>query len=358
MNDVDTTEKPKTNRRNYRGGLFWPVILITVGALFLLRNFNLLTGDVGSTLLQLWPLLFILIGLDSLFQRNGLAGPVFLIGLGVVFLLNNFGNLPWNAWELILHLWPVLIIAIGLDIIIGRRSAWGALLSLVLMLGIAAGALLLIGAGASANNDAFTWKPDANVTRINASLVPVVGSLRVNNLQEGNSLAEAVLHTQKGEDIDKQMTSDGTFYINSQGNVFFAPVGKADRWKWDFSFTPSLPIDMKVSMGVGEIELDINHLQVDQLDVTLGVGKVTVVLPAKALHGKLNCAIGETMLVIPKGVEVQIKVKAGITSVKVPAGFTHSGDIYSSAGYTNTDATRIELEIEQAIGELKIEYEK
>ena len=97
MNELETTEKPRARRRLYRGGLFWPVILITVGVLFLLKNFNVLTGDVGSTLVQLWPLLLILIGLDSLLQGHGLAGPVFLIGLGVVFLLNNFGHLPWNA---------------------------------------------------------------------------------------------------------------------------------------------------------------------------------------------------------------------------------------------------------------------
>jgi hypothetical protein len=358
MNEIDSTEKPRHRRRYYRGALFWPAILITVGVLFLLRNFHLLTGDVGSTLLQLWPVLLIIIGLDSLIQGHGLAGPVFLIGLGVVFLLNNFGHLPWNAWELILRLWPVLIIAIGLDILVGRRSAWGALLSLVLMLAVVAGALLLIGVGSPANNDVIKWKPDANVARIDASFSPAVGSLRVNNLLGGDSLAEATLHTQNGEDISKQMLADGTFSIKDQGNVFFGPVGKTTRWKWDINFTPSVPISLKVAMGVGEIELDLNRLRVDQMDVSIGVGKITVVVPAKARTAKLNNAIGETVLVIPKGAEVQIKVKAGITAVNVPAGFTHSGDTYTSAGYNDTGATRIDLDVGQAIGNLRIEYQK
>jgi hypothetical protein len=154
------------------------------------------------------------------------------------------------------------------------------------------------------------------------------------------------------------MLANGTFSLKSQGGVFFAPVGKTSGWQWDVNFTPSVPMDMNVNMGVGEIELDLNRLRVDQLDVNLGVGKITVVLPAKTLHGKLNCAIGETVVIIPRGAEAQIIVKAGITAVDNSAGFTHSGDLYTSAGYNNTGVTRIDLEVDQAIGNLRIEYSK
>jgi hypothetical protein len=358
MNEIDTTNSSKPRRRYYRGGLFWPVILIIVGVLFLLKNFHLLTGDVAGTLLQLWPVLLILIGLDSLFQGHGLAGPVFLIGLGAVFLLNNFGHLPWNAWELILRLWPVLIIAIGLDIIIGRRSAWGALISLVLMLAIVAGALLLIGVGSPATDDVIKWNPDATITHMDVTLNPAIGSLRVNALQDGVSLAEGVLHLQRGETVNKQMLSNGTFSLKSEGNMFFTPVGKASNWKWDVNLTPSVPMNLNVNLGVGEIELNLNHLQVDQFDASMGVGKVTMVLADKALHGKVNCAVGETVVLIPHGVEAKITVKAGITAVNVPDSFTHSGDIYTSQGYSAVNATRIDIEVDQAIGNVRVEYQK
>src|SRR5215210_2097893 len=49
-------------------------------------------------------------------------GPVLLILAGSVFLLNNLGILPWNVWGDVWRLWPLIPIAIGLDIIVGRRS--------------------------------------------------------------------------------------------------------------------------------------------------------------------------------------------------------------------------------------------
>ena len=65
-------------------------------------------------------------------RRGSLVGPVILLGLGIVFLLNNLGVLEWSVWEVIFRLWPVLLIAAGLDFLIGRRSVWGSLLALVL----------------------------------------------------------------------------------------------------------------------------------------------------------------------------------------------------------------------------------
>jgi hypothetical protein len=330
------------------------VILIAAGVIFLLRNFNILSGDVGSTLIQLWPLLFILIGLDSLLQGHGLAGPVFLIGLGVVFLLNNFGRLPWNSWELILRLWPVLIIAIGLDIMIGRRSAWGSLIALILMLAILAGALLLIGVGNPGVDHPFTWNASPTITHIDATLNPAVGSLRVSSLSGSNSLAEGVLHLQKGENTSPQMQSDGTFSIKSENVLFMAPLGKATRWKWDVNFAPKVPINFNVNMGVGEMDLDLTLLTVNQLNISLGVGKITILLPPMAMNGKINSAIGETVLTIPRGAEVQIKVSSGITSVNMPPGYTHNGDLYTSPGYNNSGSIRINLDMSQAIGQLKI----
>ena len=80
-------------------------------------------------------------------RRSSLVVPVILIGLGIVFLLNNLGILTWSVWDVIFRLWPVLLVAGGLDVLIGRRSAWGALLSLVLTLALVAGALWLYEAG-------------------------------------------------------------------------------------------------------------------------------------------------------------------------------------------------------------------
>jgi hypothetical protein len=131
--------------RPLRGSLFIPLALITLGILLFLQNTGMLTDDLGQNIIRLWPILLIIIGLDGVFRQEGLVGPIFLVGLGVVFLLSNLGYLAFEAWPFVLRLWPVLLIAFGLDILTRRRSiAWG-LLGLLVALAVLAAALWLAG---------------------------------------------------------------------------------------------------------------------------------------------------------------------------------------------------------------------
>jgi len=107
-----------------KSGLLFPFILIAVGIAFLFQNLGLIGGSVWDTLVQMWPLLLILVGLNDLIRTRSIVGPTLMIGLGAIFMANNLNMLRWDSWMAILRLWPVLIIAIGLEIFIGRRNVW------------------------------------------------------------------------------------------------------------------------------------------------------------------------------------------------------------------------------------------
>jgi hypothetical protein len=55
-------------------------------------------------------------------HRRSLVGPVILIGLGMIFLMDNLGLLDRTVWALLGTVWPLLLVAIGLDLLFGRRS--------------------------------------------------------------------------------------------------------------------------------------------------------------------------------------------------------------------------------------------
>jgi len=40
-----------------------------------------------------------------------------LIGAGVLLLLSNLGYLPWQSWNVLWRLWPLLLIGVGVLII-------------------------------------------------------------------------------------------------------------------------------------------------------------------------------------------------------------------------------------------------
>lgn len=49
---------------------------------------------------------------------GGVWGLLFLVA-GVLLLLNSLGFLPWYVWDYIWRFWPVLLIVIGLQIMLG-----------------------------------------------------------------------------------------------------------------------------------------------------------------------------------------------------------------------------------------------
>jgi len=53
---------------------------------------------------------------------GGSAWGVFFIFLGILFLCNTMGIIPWSVWEMLKQFWPVIFILIGLDTIFGRSG--------------------------------------------------------------------------------------------------------------------------------------------------------------------------------------------------------------------------------------------
>lgn len=61
-------------------------------------------------------------------------GGIILIFLGLLFLLNNFGIVPWSVWSVLWRAWPVFLIFIGLEAIFGKTRKGSGLLALILIL--------------------------------------------------------------------------------------------------------------------------------------------------------------------------------------------------------------------------------
>ena len=52
--------------------------------------------------------------------RSGVLDGMFLIAAGALFLANNLGMLPPGSWWTLLELWPLLLIMGGLDVMAGH----------------------------------------------------------------------------------------------------------------------------------------------------------------------------------------------------------------------------------------------
>jgi hypothetical protein len=106
--------------------MFWPVVLMALGVFLLIfRSIRLVQGKAkGDDRDLFWPVIF--------------------FGVGLGWLLMNLGLLMIDNWTSLIPWWPLLLIAVGVDLLAGRRYPWvGAILGGAMV----AGVLYLLYAG-------------------------------------------------------------------------------------------------------------------------------------------------------------------------------------------------------------------
>lgn len=300
--------------------------------------------------------------MDEQKQRRSvsLVGPLILIGLGVVVLLNSLGLLAWSVWEVIFRLWPVLLIAVGLEIILNRFSAWGSLLALVLTVAIVAGALWLLGPGTATGQVVPAEEVRqalGEASRARVVIEPGVGSLHIEALPESANLVEGMIQMGRGQRVRRDFAVAGktaTFTLRSGGETIGPFFWWGEQRNWELGLAPEVPLELRVGMGVGRADMDLTGLTVSNLKVSMGIGQTIVTLPSEGrFQARIEGAIGETTVVIPAGMAARIHVNTGLAARGLPASYQRQDDVYTSPGYASAD-DRVDLEVSQAIGQITV----
>lgn len=83
-----------------------------------------------------------------------ISGALFFLFVGGMLLLNSLGIVSWNVWGYILKFWPLLIILVALQIILGKSKISGCIMGVITFLKysvIGIVALLAVGTSATEN---------------------------------------------------------------------------------------------------------------------------------------------------------------------------------------------------------------
>ncbi len=340
--------------------VFFPVLLILVGAFFLLSNLNIISGSAWSLVVRFWPMLFLLGAIDDLLNYKW-VGAVFNIGIGGVLLLANLGYFPWTAWEMIFRLWPIFLIALGLDIVFRGQSVFGSLIGVSLSVLVVGGLVwfalqspVWVSEGQSVNIS----HPLDIAQQLEVRLQPAVADLQIQAKSMPDQVLTGVINLARPESLlDDYFVSKNVGHLNlaSQGTVMLPSKTGNQGFVWDLYLNDEIPLTLEIDQGVGQQIVDLQDLNLQDISSTLGVGQMTISLPDQGkFEGDLECAVGEMIIRVPDGVAVKFVLDTAITAVKLPAGFTREGDvIYSNRGAAESEMSTVLIEV--PVGSLRIE---
>jgi len=286
--------------------------------------------------------------------------PIILIAAGVLLLLSRVGLFDWGLALGVLSLWPLLLIAVGVDILTQGRYR-----IVVVLATVAIGALLwrapgwVPGAPGPAETHEIAYElSDARSAEI--ELGHGVGRLNVGALSEGSDLVlGGTVATGRGERLDTgYRIDDGVAEVEVRSEQRGPSFGvRGDRRVWDLELTRAVPIELTIDTGVGESRLDLREITLAAFDLDAGVGEVYVTLPALGgYEGDIDAGVGEVTVRIPDDVEARMEVETGLGGVDARGSWIRDGDEYLSDGWEDAPAERrVDLQIAGGVGEITIE---
>ena len=313
-----------------RGSLIGATWLIGIGIVLLVQR------AVDLPWSQAWPMWIILVGVAMLvstaisgrFELSGIwafTWPVAWIVVGSILLASTTGAIGQEPGQLVADYWPWALIVLGVWFVIGAVIPAGRPLSetLVLPLAGATSAAVKIQFGAGT----LTTRPAAP-----GNLVDGVFTGGVMHRLIGPGRVEL-----------EQDTRYGLPWLNRTS-------------EWNVGLTADVPLELKLDAGANRSILDLGDLQVRRLDLQTGASDTRVRLPKAAGLTEVKVSHGAAALTIevPAGVAARVRSRMGLGSVRVDeARFPRSSDGYESPDYA-TAANRVDIDAQGGVGSLRV----
>jgi hypothetical protein len=292
--------------------------------------------------------------------RRGLFWPLLLITIGLVFLLVNFGYVPGVTAIQLLNLWPLVLILAGVDIAIGRRWPLAALgidvaviaLGLALLAtqpSFAGGPFFSVGGANGGERDVSVARGSA--TSLSLDIDGGAGRFRVSGgstmLVEAHS-PNADLRVRRA-DLERG-GEHAEVRVDQTGRRHFGGVAA------DVEVRVASDVATKLSLngGAGEFLIDLREITVSGAEINVGAASLTVTLPRPTppsatlpsttkptgeVNIEVNAGASSIVIDVPDGVEARVTTTGALLSLRSSnARIAVNGSSAETSGYSSAGA--------------------
>lgn len=313
-------------------------------------------------------------------RGQSLFGPIILIGVGVFFLLRNFGVVPQANFGILFQMWPLWLIFLGVNIVVQQapKRLAGLLSGLVAITAVFTASYLVFfsednallarlgirTAPAELTTETISFDPE-DVSRADVSIDFSMWTSELYALEPSAGLIEGeIVHsgTMRFEGVEED-NGEASVSLSTESGGPWGWSFSGDGTPWQIGLNPRTPLDLFLDGGSGSLDLDLGGLTLEQLEIDLGSGSSQIVLPSGEYEatidvgsGSSRIAFGENgrvqididggsgsiVLTIPDNVPAQIEINDGSGSFSMPDRFTlvegerNDDSIWETANYSRT----------------------
>jgi N-terminal domain of toast_rack, DUF2154/LiaI-LiaF-like transmembrane region len=307
-------------------------------------------------------------------RRTSLVVPILLITVGAMFLYANWRP-AFDPWPILRTYWPLILVFVGLgklwDVTRGRtQNPDGTVARSGVSMGATFGALafilvlvILFWHGRAFTRDRHYSADLQHYSRtaelegaksVNVSLEAGAGEVNISGGSSHLLDADFNYSSSYGTPRVDYNVASGVGHLNTSqdsGNTYFG----AQRNQWNLRFSNEVPLELRVEMGAGRGNLRLRDMPVTRLEMSMGAGQADLDLTGdrkKDLIANLEGGVGQVTIRLPRNVGVVVQASGGIGSVDAH-GLRHDNDEYTNEAYGKTPAT-IHLKVEGGVGQISL----
>lgn len=302
-------------------------------------------------------------------KGRNVFGGLILVFLGALFLLINFGYLGWDIWLVFLELWPLILIALGLRLIFSHNIIVQVLVFLLififpfayyLSIGPGTGTRFLPHWSGTENYSTYNWSEDNDGGSREGRLALDFGAGKI-VIEGTDKLAEL---TTKGytREPSIKVDHDGTraeITIEQGSIVNRMPMMRKGGWSedWQMNINKDIPWELRLSTGAVKGEFNLQDIKINKLDIDTGAGDLRFVFGDTGMNSAVNIdsGAGNITLVFPEKIGVKMSLSTGVGNENFtgPSTWEKNNDTYTSSNYAQA-ATKLNIDVEHGAGNVNI----
>ncbi|MCZ7539790.1 MAG: DUF4097 family beta strand repeat-containing protein [Anaerolineae bacterium] len=261
--------------------------------------------------------------------RRRVIWPLLVVAIGAVWLLAVAGAIPSAVSDLLQRAWPALLVLFGFDVLLGRQRlrlgrlgvemGWvglaltAALVAVVVVLAYREQADVV----RTENVQTLTQALGADVERIRVDAQVTRTTVMVGAAEDGSGEVRAVYAGSRESRVTMAWSVEGgtgVLTISEEARNAIPRLEDYGRGTLELRFPAGAAVEVLQMAGdSGDVTADLTQLRVAQLVLDLDAGNVTVRLPTlDVMQGRVATRDGDIELAVPA--EMALDVKLGASS--------------------------------------------
>lgn len=287
------------------------------------------------------------------------VAPFLLIVLGAIFLLNNLGFLPWDAWTNLWKFWPVLLILIGVESIIGQPVSLKTIIILLLIIFIAP---VIIAVNPITNNPFSTnqlniSENSGRLTKAKLIIDMPATNFEVRAGENTDKLVEGSISYSKASNtpqVRKEEAFSQAIISLSQTAGPVLPLISSLKNNTTLLLNTKIPFELQIKTGATKGKIDLSKVRVDSLELDSKAGDINLIFGnSYSSRVRIKSSAANIQIEIPEGIQARIKIDSKVKNLSIHERFKSQDGEYKSSDFDKA-FTKLDIYIESLAGSISV----